>query len=47
MDVDEGSKPRWAGVSRAFRFCVIESSMVDREMRKKSVKYLVLVSERF
>ena len=39
-----GSKPRCAGVSRAFRFCVMESSIVERDIRRKSVKVLVLVS---
>lgn len=37
-DVEEGSKPRCAGVRRAFRFCVMESSIVLRDMRRKSVK---------
>ena len=36
--VEDGSKPRWAGVRRAFRFCVIESSIVPRDIRRKSVK---------
>jgi hypothetical protein len=36
MDVDEGSKPRCAGVRRAFKFCAIESSMVERDIRRKS-----------
>jgi hypothetical protein len=40
--VESGSKPRWAGVSSAFKFCVIESSIVPRDMRKKSVKRLVI-----
>jgi len=35
-DVDEGSKGVCAGVCSAFRFCVIESSIVPREMRRKS-----------
>ena len=35
--VEEGSKPRREGVSRALRFCVIESSVVARERRRKSV----------
>lgn len=38
VDVDVGSKPRCAGVSSALRFCVIESSIVLRDMRKKSVR---------
>lgn len=37
MLVDVGSKPRCAGVSSALRFCVIESSMLLRDMRRKSV----------
>jgi hypothetical protein len=36
LDVEEGSKPRWPGVRSALRFCVIESSVVLREMRRKS-----------
>lgn len=35
-DVEDGSKGVCAGVCRAFRFCVIESSIVPRDMRKKS-----------
>lgn len=35
-DVDDGSNPFWAGVINAFKFCVIESSMVDLESRRKS-----------
>ena len=35
--VDEGSKPAWAGVTRALRFWTMESSMVLRDNRKKSV----------
>lgn len=35
-DVDDGSNPAWAGVIKAFRFCVIESSIVDLERRRKS-----------
>ena len=35
--VEEGSKPRMAGVRRALRFCVIESSVVARERRRKSM----------
>lgn len=34
--VDDGSNPSWAGVINAFKFCVIESSMVDLEIRRKS-----------
>lgn len=37
-DVDEASKPRWAGARRAFKFCVIESSIVERDIRRKSVQ---------
>lgn len=36
MDVDPGSKPARDGVTRAFRFCVMESSIDDRDRRKKS-----------
>lgn len=36
VDVDPGSKPARDGVTRAFRFCVIESSIDDRDRRKKS-----------
>lgn len=35
-DVDEGSKPCLAGVARALRFWVIESSIELRDMRRKS-----------
>ena len=34
--MEEGSKPRCAGVASALRFCVIESSTVPRDMRRKS-----------
>ena len=36
MDVDDGSKPATAGVMSALRFCVILSSMDERDMRRKS-----------
>ena len=36
IDVDEGSKPVAAGVNRALRFCVIESSIEALDMRRKS-----------
>jgi hypothetical protein len=35
-EVDAGSKGREDGVRSAFRFCVIESSTVPRDMRRKS-----------
>lgn len=41
-----GSKPLEAGVIRALRFCVIESSIALREVRKKSARSESLVSER-
>jgi hypothetical protein len=34
--VEEGSNPADAGLIKAFKFCVIESSIVLLEMRKKS-----------
>lgn len=34
--VDEGSKPRVEGALRALRFCMILSSTVERERRRKS-----------
>jgi hypothetical protein len=37
-EVEEGSKPEREGVRRAFRYWVIESSIVDRDMRRKSVQ---------
>lgn len=36
VEVDPGSKPLRDGVTRAFRFCVMESSIEDRDRRKKS-----------
>lgn len=38
FDVEEGSKPAREGVMRALRFCVIESSMEDRDIRRKSAQ---------
>lgn len=35
-DVELGSKPRCAGSRSALRFWVIESSVVPRDMRRKS-----------
>lgn len=35
-EVECGSKPAEAGVRRALRFCVMESSIVPRERRRKS-----------
>lgn len=35
-DVEEGSKPAVAGVRRALRFCVIESSIEALDIRRKS-----------
>jgi hypothetical protein len=35
--VEDGSNPSRAGVKRALRFCVIESSIVDLERLRKSV----------
>ena len=35
-DVEEGSKPSLAGVTRALRFWVMESSMEPRDNRRKS-----------
>jgi hypothetical protein len=43
-DVDDGSKGAEEGVSSAFKFCVIESSIVLRDMRRKSIWVLGLVS---
>lgn len=43
-DVEDGLNGVEDGVKRALRFCVIESSIVPREMRRKSVYELVLVS---
>ena len=34
--VDLGSNPAFDGVRSAFKFCVIESSMVPRDIRRKS-----------
>ena len=34
--MEEGSNPADAGLIKAFKFCVIESSIVLLEMRKKS-----------
>ena len=39
-DVDNGSKGVCAGVCSAFRFCVIESSIVPRDIRRKSASSL-------
>ena len=39
--VERGSKPSRAGVMSAFRFCVIESSIVPLDMRRKSTSTLV------
>jgi hypothetical protein len=36
VEVEEGSKPAEAGVKSAFRFWVMESSIEDLEMRRKS-----------
>ena len=36
--VEDGSKPASAGVTNAFKFWVIESSIVDRDFRRKSVQ---------
>lgn len=35
-EVVDGSKPDFEGVRRALRFWTMESSMADREIRKKS-----------
>lgn len=37
MDVEAGSKPDLAGVTRALIFWVMESSTAPRDMRRKSV----------
>lgn len=34
--MEDGSKPARAGVIRALRFCIIESSVATREIRRKS-----------
>lgn len=39
-DVDEGLNGVAPGINRALRFCVIESSIVLRDMRRKSVNRL-------
>jgi hypothetical protein len=40
VEVEAGSKPAVEGVMRAFRFCVMLSSMEPREIRRKSVREL-------
>lgn len=35
-EVEVGSKPAAAGVMRAFRFWLMESSIVPRDIRRKS-----------
>ena len=35
-EVERGSKVGWVEVRSALRFCVMESSMVERERRRKS-----------
>jgi hypothetical protein len=42
VDVEEGSKPPRAGVRRAFRFVDMESSIWERESRRKSLRKRVL-----
>lgn len=37
-EVEDGSNPSLDGVWRALRFWVMESSMEEREMRRKSVE---------
>ena len=37
VEVTDGSKPAEAGVTRALRFWVMESSMEPREIRRKSM----------
>jgi hypothetical protein len=44
VDVDDGLNGVDDGVNRALRFCVIESSIVLRERRRKSMERLGLVS---
>jgi len=41
VEVLEGSKPAVDGVRRALRFCVILSSIVEREIRRKSLNATV------
>lgn len=38
-ELEDGSQGVLAGVRRALRFCVIESSIVDLERRRKSEQY--------
>jgi len=38
--VEVGSKPEVEGVMRAFRFCVMLSSIAPRDIRRKSEKLL-------
>lgn len=40
VDVEVGSKPVEAGVRRALRFCVMLSSIEERDRRRKSMKRL-------
>ena len=35
--VDDGSKPACEGVTKAFKFCTIESSIVALDIRRKAV----------
>jgi hypothetical protein len=44
MVVEEGSKPVLEGVKRAFKFCVMLSSIEEREILRKSAGF-VLVQE--
>jgi hypothetical protein len=44
-DVEEGSKAVAAGVNRALRFCVIESSIEALDMRRKSARALAIVDK--
>lgn len=38
IEVEEGSKPVDAGVRRALRFCVMLSSIEERDIRRKSTE---------
>lgn len=42
VEVEVGSKPRWEGVRRALRLVEIESSIWERERRRKSRRKRVL-----
>jgi len=43
IEVEEGSKPVDAGVRRALRFCVMLSSIEERDIRRKSTDILACI----